>query len=192
MLILHYADRRTTFTRGRPYAKNDLCHIEQKNWAVVRRLVGYDRLELEACQRSSSSTTWHATTSNSCTRCASWSVRPATVPGSSATMMLPSPHFTGCSTAVCSPRKCLVNSTRVQPTSIPSGSSFSSKPSSARRAQRRSRQPALQPLPAGGGGDDHGSGDVRRRSARVPHPRLRSMSAQAHIEILTTCDIWWP
>jgi hypothetical protein len=28
--------------------KNDTCHIEQKNWAVVRRLVGYDRLELPA------------------------------------------------------------------------------------------------------------------------------------------------
>ena len=37
-----------TFTRSRPYLKNDTCHIEQKNWAVVRRLVGYDRLELAA------------------------------------------------------------------------------------------------------------------------------------------------
>jgi len=37
-----------TFTRSRPYLKNDTCHVEQKNWAVVRRLVGYDRLELEA------------------------------------------------------------------------------------------------------------------------------------------------
>ncbi len=31
-----------------PYLKNDTCHVEQKNWAVVRRLVGYDRLELPA------------------------------------------------------------------------------------------------------------------------------------------------
>src|SRR5205823_4999328 len=37
-----------TFTRSRPYLKNDTCHVEQKNWAVVRRLVGYDRLELSA------------------------------------------------------------------------------------------------------------------------------------------------
>src|SRR5437867_419881 len=37
-----------TFTRSRPYLKNDTCHVEQKNWAVVRRLVGYDRLELPA------------------------------------------------------------------------------------------------------------------------------------------------
>ena len=32
-----------TFTRSRSYKKNDSCHIEQKNWSVVRRLVGYDR-----------------------------------------------------------------------------------------------------------------------------------------------------
>jgi len=37
-----------TFTRSRPYLKNDTCHVEQKNWAVVRRLVGSDRLELPA------------------------------------------------------------------------------------------------------------------------------------------------
>jgi Integrase core domain len=37
-----------TFTRSRPYLKNDTCHVEQKNWAVVRRLVGYDRLEWPA------------------------------------------------------------------------------------------------------------------------------------------------
>lgn len=32
-----------TFTRSRPYKKNDSAHVEQKNWNVVRRLVGYDR-----------------------------------------------------------------------------------------------------------------------------------------------------
>lgn len=32
-----------TFTRSRPYKKNDSCYVEQKNWTVVRRLVGYDR-----------------------------------------------------------------------------------------------------------------------------------------------------
>ena len=30
-----------TFTRGRPNHKNDQAHIEQKNWSVVRRSVGY-------------------------------------------------------------------------------------------------------------------------------------------------------
>lgn len=34
-----------TFTRSRPYRKNDQAHVEQKNWSVVRRTVGYDRLE---------------------------------------------------------------------------------------------------------------------------------------------------
>ena len=48
LLIGYCAEQGITFTRGRPYAKNDSCHIEQKNWAVVRRLVGYDRLELPA------------------------------------------------------------------------------------------------------------------------------------------------
>ncbi len=37
------------FTRARPYRKNDQAHIEQKNRAVVRRMVGYRRFEgLEA------------------------------------------------------------------------------------------------------------------------------------------------
>jgi len=34
-----------TFTRSRPYRKNDQAHVEQKNWSVVRHTVGYDRLE---------------------------------------------------------------------------------------------------------------------------------------------------
>ena len=33
------------FTRSRPYHKNDQAWIEQKNGSVVRRLVGYGRLE---------------------------------------------------------------------------------------------------------------------------------------------------
>ncbi len=36
-----------TFTRSRPYWKNDQAHVEQKNWSVVRRLVGYGRYESE-------------------------------------------------------------------------------------------------------------------------------------------------
>lgn len=35
-------------TRGRPYKKNDQAHVEQKNGAVVRKLVGYDRLASKA------------------------------------------------------------------------------------------------------------------------------------------------
>jgi hypothetical protein len=37
-----------TFTRSRSYKKNDSCHVEQKNWSVVRRLVGYDRYKSQA------------------------------------------------------------------------------------------------------------------------------------------------
>jgi len=38
-----------TFTRCRPYHKNDQAFVEQKNGAIVRRIVGYRRLEgLEA------------------------------------------------------------------------------------------------------------------------------------------------
>ena len=36
-----------TFTRSRPYKKNDQVHVEQKNWSVVRHAVGYDRWETE-------------------------------------------------------------------------------------------------------------------------------------------------
>ncbi len=32
-----------TFTRSRPYKKNDNAYVEQKNWSVVRRLIGYSR-----------------------------------------------------------------------------------------------------------------------------------------------------
>jgi hypothetical protein len=38
-------DKNIMFTRGRPYKKNDNCFVEQKNDAVVRRLVGYARFE---------------------------------------------------------------------------------------------------------------------------------------------------
>jgi hypothetical protein len=37
-----------TFTRSRPYKKNDQAHVEQKNWSVVRHLIGYDRFETQA------------------------------------------------------------------------------------------------------------------------------------------------
>jgi len=35
------------FTRSRPYTKNDGCHVEQKNWTLVRRHIGYGRYEGE-------------------------------------------------------------------------------------------------------------------------------------------------
>jgi hypothetical protein len=36
------------FTRSRSYKKNDSCHVEQKNWSVVRRTIGYDRFNSKA------------------------------------------------------------------------------------------------------------------------------------------------
>ncbi len=32
-----------TFTRSRPYKKNDNCYVEQKNGSIVRRVIGHDR-----------------------------------------------------------------------------------------------------------------------------------------------------
>lgn len=47
-LLYHYClDEKITFTRSRPYKKNDQAHVEQKNWSVVRHAVGYDRWETE-------------------------------------------------------------------------------------------------------------------------------------------------
>jgi hypothetical protein len=37
-----------TFTRGRAYRKNDSAHVEQKNGAIVRRWIGYDRFTSKA------------------------------------------------------------------------------------------------------------------------------------------------
>ncbi len=35
------------FTRSREYKKNDQCHVEQKNWSVVRQFIGYRRFETD-------------------------------------------------------------------------------------------------------------------------------------------------
>src|ERR1039458_5476512 len=34
-------------SRSRPEHKNDNCHVEQKNWTLVRRLIGYQRLDTQ-------------------------------------------------------------------------------------------------------------------------------------------------
>jgi hypothetical protein len=47
-LVAYCARERLTFTRCRPYHKDDQAHVEQKNWSVVRHLVGYDRYQGEA------------------------------------------------------------------------------------------------------------------------------------------------
>jgi hypothetical protein len=38
-------DKQITFTRSRPYRKNDNCFVEQKNYSVVRKAVGYMRYD---------------------------------------------------------------------------------------------------------------------------------------------------
>ena len=47
-LLTYCRQQRITFTRSRPYKKNDSCHVEQKNGNIVRRLVGYDRYNSKA------------------------------------------------------------------------------------------------------------------------------------------------
>ena len=48
LLFQYCQSEKITFTRSRPYKKNDQAHVEQKNWSVVRRLIGYDRFETQA------------------------------------------------------------------------------------------------------------------------------------------------
>jgi hypothetical protein len=44
--LKRYCDgKEVTFTRSRPYKKNDQAHVEGKNWTVVRRFLGYGRYE---------------------------------------------------------------------------------------------------------------------------------------------------
>lgn len=40
-------ENRIVFTRSRPYRKNDNCHVEQKNWSIDRRFLGYFRYDTD-------------------------------------------------------------------------------------------------------------------------------------------------
>ncbi len=44
-LMRYCKDNLITFTRSRPYRKNDNCFVEQKNWTVVRQTVLYARYQ---------------------------------------------------------------------------------------------------------------------------------------------------
>jgi len=47
--LLHWCEQRQiTFTRSRAGNSNDGAHVEQKNWAVVRTVVGYHRYDTTA------------------------------------------------------------------------------------------------------------------------------------------------
>ena len=50
-LLLYCEQAKITFTRGRTANKNDQCYVEQKNGAIVRQIVGYDRFEGEQAYR---------------------------------------------------------------------------------------------------------------------------------------------
>jgi Integrase core domain len=51
-VVVSYCEQeQITFTRGRPYQKRDQCFVEQKNGAIVRQVVGYDRLVGEHAYR---------------------------------------------------------------------------------------------------------------------------------------------
>lgn len=47
-LLAWCEQRKITFTRSRPGNSNDGCHVEQKNWAIVRIVVGYHRYDTPA------------------------------------------------------------------------------------------------------------------------------------------------
>ena len=47
-LLAWCEDRKLTFTRSRSGNSNDGAHVEQKNWAVVRTVVGYHRYDTPA------------------------------------------------------------------------------------------------------------------------------------------------
>lgn len=46
-LLRYCREEKITFTRSRPYRKNDNCFVEQKNYSIVRRAVGYARFDTE-------------------------------------------------------------------------------------------------------------------------------------------------
>jgi transposase InsO family protein len=47
-LIKYCEQQGIALSRGRPLHKNDNAHVEQKNWTLVRRLIGYQRLDTPA------------------------------------------------------------------------------------------------------------------------------------------------
>jgi hypothetical protein len=46
-LMDYCKEQKLSFTRSRPYRKNDNCFVEQKNYSVVRRAVGYQRYDTD-------------------------------------------------------------------------------------------------------------------------------------------------
>ena len=44
-MLAYCIENKITFTRSRAYKKNDSCFVEQKNYSIVRRAVGYLRYD---------------------------------------------------------------------------------------------------------------------------------------------------
>jgi hypothetical protein len=51
-LLSYCRQEHITFTRSRSYKKNDSCHVEQKNWNAVRRVIGYGRYSSHAALKA--------------------------------------------------------------------------------------------------------------------------------------------
>lgn len=47
LLFKFCAEHNIEFTRSRPYHSNDGCHIEEKNWTHIRKIVGYGRMDTQ-------------------------------------------------------------------------------------------------------------------------------------------------
>jgi len=46
-MLRYCIENKITFTRSREYRKNDSCYVEQKNYSIVRRAVGYLRYDTD-------------------------------------------------------------------------------------------------------------------------------------------------
>jgi len=46
-MLRYCIENKITFTRSRAYKKNDSCYVEQKNYSIVRRAVGYLRYDTD-------------------------------------------------------------------------------------------------------------------------------------------------
>jgi len=58
-LFRYCKEERITFTRSRKYRKNDNCYVEQKNYSVVRRAVGYLRYDTDGELAMLNELYWH-------------------------------------------------------------------------------------------------------------------------------------
>lgn len=59
LLVRYCEEHNITFTRCRPYTKNDQCHVESKNGSIVRAHAGYWRYETaQACKSLAGLYSW--------------------------------------------------------------------------------------------------------------------------------------